>query len=171
MAEIIARFADGRLLIRENRLLEERYMGSGIPLRIGGLRKIEALLSIDNDYSRLGLITRLEEARVEQSVSLSGKPGALFGVGGIISGSTISGSKAQLPDYIRVIMRRGDPMMPVAGITSGTWADPVPLSGGEPLISSYLNRLVSGVERLGEILSGNIYTSGQVRIIANVIGY
>lgn len=148
MAEIVARFADGRLLVQESRLVEQDYLGSGVPVRIGHVRQVEKVLSLDTNFSDKGLITSLSEVAVGTKHA------------------TISGSKAELPDHIRVIMRRGDPIYPfISGFEAGN------LSGGPPIISSYLNAMVSGVERRAEIRSGNVYISGRVRITANIIGY
>ncbi|GAI24167.1 unnamed protein product, partial [marine sediment metagenome] len=50
-AEIIARFVDGRLLVREDKLIETEYSAGGIPFRIGHLRQVESVLSIDAQIS------------------------------------------------------------------------------------------------------------------------
>ena len=160
MAEIIARFADGRLLVQEDRLVEQTYMGSGIPVRIGHLRQVEKVLSIAVEPSIVsgspliqegGFIARLSEVTI----------------GSRVSGATISGSKAQSPDNIRVVLRRGD---------TGQGFDPALISGsargvsGSAPVTSGYGPIYSGLGWQQEILSG-APISGRVRVIANVIGY
>lgn len=153
MADIIARFADGRLLVQESRLVEQTYMGSGIPVRIGHLRQVEKVLSIAAEPDTLtgrtaegAFITRLGEVTVGTT------------------GATVSGSKAELADHIRVILRRGDAgQAPVSGL----WGQSV--SGSASVTSGYCP-VYSGLGWQAEILSG-APISGRVRVIANVIGY
>lgn len=51
MAEIIARFADGRLLVQEEKAMEERYVSGGVPFRIGLVKTVEKVISIDTSIS------------------------------------------------------------------------------------------------------------------------
>jgi len=51
MAEIVARFADGRLLVQEDKAIETDYASGGIPFRIGLVRTVEKVLSIDAQLS------------------------------------------------------------------------------------------------------------------------
>jgi len=51
MAEIVARFADGRLLVQEDKAIETDYASGGIPFRIGLVRTVERVLSIDAQLS------------------------------------------------------------------------------------------------------------------------
>ena len=157
MAEIIATFADGRLLVQESRLVESRYMGSGVPVRIGHLKVVEKVLSVDSEHSPYGLITRLSEVRVGTT------------------GATISGSLAERTDHIRVMMRRGDivdyrDVLQGGSMASGT-ASGLLASISGAVGRGMLSGITSGVGWVSEILSGNINISGVVRIIANVIGY
>lgn len=147
MAEIIARFADGRLLVQETRAVESRYCGSGVPVRIGHIRQIEKVLSLTTDHEKYGLITPVDEARVgRQEAIWSGQPQA----------------KA---DHLMVVMRRGDiPTTAGTGLTSG-YLYSVPPGAG--LVSS----MTSGLAWLGEVASGLIAISGVVTIKANIIGY
>lgn len=47
-AKIIATFADGRLYVKEDKLAEERYDRSwGLPLRIGLVKTVEEVISVD----------------------------------------------------------------------------------------------------------------------------
>ena len=154
---ILAVFADGRLLVRESRLVEQTYMGSGIPVRVGHVKTVEEVLAIravgplqsgGAPYSvEGGIITNLDEVAV-------GTPNA-----------AVSGSKAERPDHIRVIMRRGDvgqgldPAL-ISGLARG-------ISGSASIISAYCP-VWSGLGWREEILSG-APISGRVRVIANVI--
>jgi len=47
MAEIIARFADGRLLVQEEKTLASHYTSGGMAIRIGHLKTVEKVLSIE----------------------------------------------------------------------------------------------------------------------------
>lgn len=147
MSEIIARFADGRLLVNESRTVEYRYCGSGVPVRIGHVRQIEQVLSVTTNREKDGLITPLDEARIgRQEAAWSGQPQALA-------------------DHLMVVMRRGDiPATAGTGLTSG-YLFSVPEGLG--LVSS----ITSGLAWLGEVISGLVAISGVVTVKANVIGY
>jgi hypothetical protein len=124
MAEIIARFADGRLLVQEDKLCESRYCGSGVPLRIGHVRQIEKVLSVTTNYARYGLVTTLEEARIgRQEAVWSGLPQARA-------------------DHLMVVMRRGDGPQ-LSGYWSG--APSVGLMSGITSGLAYMGELVSGL--------------------------
>jgi hypothetical protein len=64
MTTTIYKFAEGRLLVHEQTLLRSDYVGSGVPHRIGHLRHVEKVISVDNDYSKYGLLSPLAETRV-----------------------------------------------------------------------------------------------------------
>ncbi|GAI78123.1 unnamed protein product, partial [marine sediment metagenome] len=51
MAEIIARFADGCLLVQEEKAIESHYASGGIPFRIGLVKTVVKVLSIDAHLS------------------------------------------------------------------------------------------------------------------------
>ena len=51
MADIIARFADGRLLVQEDKVMENQYTSGGVAIRIGLLKTVEKVLSIDTKIS------------------------------------------------------------------------------------------------------------------------
>ena len=119
MAEIIARFADGRLFVRESRLAQtDAYTsGKGLPVRIGHVKTVEQVISVD--------------------AYVSGNPGNLGMVFTPLKEVTTSG------DTIHVIMRRADQPHFLSGYTSGAHAYGV-LSG----ITSgrgYLEELGSGL--------------------------
>ena len=67
MAEIIARFADGRLLVQEEKAIESHYVSGGIPFRIPLLKTVEKVLSIDanlSGYPELTFAAPLKEVLV-----------------------------------------------------------------------------------------------------------
>ena len=67
MAEIIARFSDGRLLVQEDKLIESNYISGGVPFRIGLVRTVEKVLSIDAElsgYSIFKFATPLKEVLI-----------------------------------------------------------------------------------------------------------
>jgi len=47
MAEIIARFADGRLLVQEERVMGQEIASGGVPIRIGLVKTVTKVLSLD----------------------------------------------------------------------------------------------------------------------------
>ena len=51
MVEIIARFADGRLLVREEKAIESHYVSGSIAFRIGLVHTVEKVLSVDANPS------------------------------------------------------------------------------------------------------------------------
>jgi hypothetical protein len=134
MGDIIARYADGRLLVQQSTVCKKGYdytlksgnnfTALGAAIRIGNVKTVERVLSIDNDisgYPGEKVITNLNE------VSISG-------------------------DVIYVKMRRYDGLSGDAGI--GATAS-----------------LTSALGAQQELVSGNVYISGKVRVVANVIGY
>jgi len=67
MAEIIARFADGRLLIQEDRVMENQITSGGVAVRIGHVKTIEKVLSIDtkiSGYPGQNVAAPLNEVRI-----------------------------------------------------------------------------------------------------------
>lgn len=64
MGTTIFKFSEGRLLVHEQTLLRSDYIGSGVPHRISHVRHVEKVLSVDNSYSKDGLLSPLAEARV-----------------------------------------------------------------------------------------------------------
>jgi hypothetical protein len=145
MGEVIATFADGRLLVQESKACESRYVGSGIPFRIGGISQVEKVLSVDNDYSPYGLISPLSEVRIGRPLSGRG---------------VYSGQVQELSDYLMVVLRRGDLGLAISGDIN---------SGRVP--QNLMSGITSGLAWMGEVLSGNVKVSGAVTITANVIGY
>ena len=89
MTTSIFKFESGRLLVHEERTCETAYLASGQSLRIGGVRTIEKVLSVDTDYSKYGLITNLEEVLISgnklQVVMRRGDMGTLVN-SGLVSG-------------------------------------------------------------------------------------
>jgi len=150
MTTNIYKFEQGRLLVHESRTMETGYIGSGVPVRIGQVRAIEEVLSVDTNYSQLGLLTPLNEVRISGNeifvvmrrgdlgfASVSGFASGVAGGGGFAGVTGLSGMPAR---YL------------MSGITSGL---------------GWLFEVVSG----RGALSGYSEMSGKVTVTANVIGY
>lgn len=165
MAEIIARFADGRLLVQEDKAVEQGYKMSGystygVPIRIGHVNSVEKVLSID--------------------AYMSGYPGMAGEIHAPLREILTSG------DTILVVLRRMDiGQLTLTGIISGIVASGIWLSGVANSISggitvtgttisgaaSYgvLSGVTSGLGYLGELTSGLVAISGLLKVVANVI--
>lgn len=93
MADLIATFQDGKLLVSESRKCETDYIGSGVPVRIAEVRTIDKVVSIDTDYSQLGLVTPLNEVRTSgNQVFVVMRRGDIGGEDILLSGLGVSGS-------------------------------------------------------------------------------
>ncbi|KKN87051.1 hypothetical protein LCGC14_0263210 [marine sediment metagenome] len=152
MGEIIARFADGRLLVQEDKAAEIGTISGGhLFFRVGHIGTIERVLSID--------------------ASMSGHSGEKVAIE--LRDVAISG------DTLRLQLRRMD--IGLITLTSAQLATTGGISGaqgiwsGVPLASGGLS-----LDRLSGVTSGlNYYSpvvstaliSGILRIMANVIGY
>ena len=164
MAKIVARFADGRLLVQEDRVVQtETVSGGYATLRVGHVRTIEKVLSIDaaisgypdqklgaelRDVVVSGDILRVQLRRVDL-----GSPvltGSLTIASGLLSGicSGIQGPLSGLPATVSM----------VGPIGSGTAA------------LNQLSGITSGIGIYEPITSGRP-VSGVLKILANVIGY
>ena len=130
MAEIIARFADGRLLVQEERAVTEHYTsGMGTPIRIGLVKTVEKVISLDS--------------------YVSGYP--VGKVAAPIADAVASG------DTVLVKLRRADVL--ISGVASGA------------ITIGPLAHITSGLEWGEELGSGVAQISGQLKILANVIGF
>ncbi|MBA7568759.1 hypothetical protein ES708_10493 [subsurface metagenome] len=149
MGEIIARFADGRLLVQEDRLMDTAYLSGGVPIRIGLVGTVEKVISIDTMISgRPGQNVAAPLNEVKVGV------GALSGpLGGGISGNR--------RDIIIPILRRHD----LFGFTSGLM-----MQSGYSSVDALSGLVLSGTIFGGQLSSG-CATSGYLRILANVIGF
>jgi len=94
MADLISTFQDGKLLMYDSVTVDTWYIGSGVPVKIGELRKIDKVLSLDTDYSRYGLITRLEECRTSGNYLFVVMRRGDLGAMPITSSSVVSGQLA-----------------------------------------------------------------------------
>ena len=146
MGTIITQYADGRLLVNEEKAVEERYgkTAMGVPFRIGNIKTVERVLSID--------------------AYLSGYPNSASGaICAPLNEVKTSG------DTLLVVLRRADTQW--LGY-SGTMGNQV-LSGTAPLYFALggLASITSGLPLMGELLSGLGAISGIIRIVANVIGH
>ncbi len=73
MAEIIASFADGKLLVREERAVQTNYITSGATVRIGHLKTIEKVLSLEawlSGYKNATVTTNISECLVSNDTLL-----------------------------------------------------------------------------------------------------
>lgn len=83
---IVARFADGRLLVEEKTLATTHYTSGGYWLRIGHVKTVEKVLSVTTDFEKVGLITDLGD------VAISGDKVKVIMRRGDLSVPVISGS-------------------------------------------------------------------------------
>jgi hypothetical protein len=144
MVTILARFADGRLLVQQSTVCTKAYdytlkSGSnftalGAAIRVQNVKTIDKVISVDNIISGYNenLITNLNE------VSVSG-------------------------DIIYVKMRRGDVGLAASGYTYAL------ASGGAGIGGTA--GITSGRGFMSELISGNVAISGVVTVIASVIAY
>ena len=109
MAEIIARFADGRLLVQEEKAIETDYASGGIPFRIPLLKTVEKVLSIDahlSGYPEIRFAAPLKEVLVSgdtiipilRRADLQGLASGLtatsgYATAGVLSGVIVSGTR------------------------------------------------------------------------------
>ena len=120
MAEIIARFADGRLLVQEERAIETRYISGGIPFRIGLVKTVEKVLSIDAHISgyEIRFAAPLKEVMVSgdtiipilRRADLVGLASGLTATSGYATEGVLSGVVASGTRYMQQI---------TSGLTSG----------------------------------------------------
>jgi len=167
MAEIVARFADGRLLIQEDKLVETGVYssGKGIAVRIAQVRTVEKILSLEafvSGYGELGrVLAPLKEATVSGdtiNVILRrtdiGTPVMTGLLSGLIATGAISG------------LISGDNR---AWVLSGMMILDGPIGSGNAALGM-LSGITSGLPYYGQIVSGTLI-SGKLNVIANVIGY
>jgi len=163
----IYKFEQGRLLVQEVRAVESNYLASGIPVRIGQIRCIEKVLSVDTDYSQYGLITPLEEVTISGSeifvVMRRGDNTTPTVSGWITSGP---GPYGQLHPLRLVLSGRilSGPMVSSAPVQLA-----ISLGSGSPAYG-LLSGLTSGLASMGPLVSGAVI-SGRITVKANVIGY
>jgi len=164
MAEIIARFADGRLLVQEDRAVRTDTVSGGYcTLRVGNIGTIERVLSINaaiSGYPDEKLATELRDVVVSGDILRVplrrldlGTPvmtGSLTVASGLLSGlaSGIQGPLSGLPNTVSM----------VGPVGSGTAA------------LGMLSAITSGIGNYELVTSGRP-VSGVLKILANVIGY
>lgn len=143
MTTTIYKFESGRLLVHEERAVETDYISSGVPVRIGQVREIEEVLSVDTNYSQLGLLTPLNEVRTSgHEIFVVMRRGDLGFASTSGFGSGCAGNMGE-------------------GVS---WA----LSGMPAF--ELMSGLTSGIDLFGEVISGSVI-SGKVTVSADVIGY
>lgn len=142
MAEIIARFADGRLLVQEDRTVEGCYTSGGVSVRIGLVKTVDKVLSVD-----------------AYSSGYHNEDGRLLAP---LSEVKTSG------DTILVVLRRSDISYTlISGLASGLASGLLTAKWGYGVMSN----ITSGINYLGELISGLATISGRVKVLANIIGY
>jgi len=153
MAEIIARFADGRLLVQEDKDAED-YVRSGgyLPFRVAHVRTVQKVLSVD--------------------AHISGSPGDKVAVplkDVLISGDTLwlQLRRCDLgsPTFTGIVSG----LQAASGIVSGIVTLDGPIGSGTAALG-LLSGITSGRGFYESLTSGRP-VSGQLQIVANVIGF
>jgi len=166
MAEIIARFADGRLLVQEDRLVESDTISGGFAtLRIGHVKTIEKVLSIDaqiSGYPDQKVAVELKDVLISGDILRPQLRRCDLGVPTLTGAVTITSS-----ELVKLWTMSG-----IQGVFSGgpatvTLTGPV---GSGNLSLGYLSGVTSG-RGYYETLASGAFVSGRLRIIANVIGF
>jgi len=163
MAEIVARFADGRLLVQEDKAVRTDTVSGGYcTLRIGNIGTIERVLSIDAEisgYPNQKLGTELRDVVV--SGDILRVPLRRVDLGSptlpttlVIASSLLSGFRAVLSG--------------IQVFASGELQSKIIFSGTAAL--GMLSGITSGIGNYEPVTSGRP-VSGVLRILANVIGY
>uniref|UniRef100_A0A6M3M051 Uncharacterized protein n=1 Tax=viral metagenome TaxID=1070528 RepID=A0A6M3M051_9ZZZZ len=170
MAEIIARFADGRLLVQEERAVAQNYLSGGVRVRIGNVKTIEKVLSIDNWISGYGdtkVMTHLRDVSISGDTLLVLMRRADLGVPtmaatgtGFFSGVMASGLASGILSGLS---------MAISGYTTTTVTLTGPIGSGAAALS-VLSGITSGLYRYQELTSGRP-VSGKLQILANIIGF
>jgi len=122
MGTILAQFADGRLLVQEDKIAEtnEYTSGLGLPFRIGHIKTVEKVISVD--------------------AYMSGAPGAAGMVFTPLREVAVSG------DTVYVVMRRADIPQFLSGFLSGvTDTRAYGVLSGITSGRGYLEELASGL--------------------------
>ena len=125
MATSIYKFENGRLLVHEQTLLRGNYVGSGVPHRIGHVRNVEKVLSVDTDYAKYGVLSPLSEVKVSNDnvfvvmrradggIGLTS--GSAMGTSGAAAAGLVSGLLSGLADHGEILSGR-----PISGLITLT---------------------------------------------------
>lgn len=165
MGAIIARFADGRLLVQEDTTVAQDYLSGGVKMRIGNVKTVEKVLSLDAHMSGYpGMAGRVETPLRE--VLTSGDtvlvPMYRCDLGlptftGVVSGIVKSG-----------LILSGD--WGLSGlILSGSITVAGPIGSGTAGFG-ILSAITSGLGYMAELSSGRP-VSGIMKVLANIIGF
>ncbi|MDD4984406.1 MAG: hypothetical protein PHQ43_01255 [Dehalococcoidales bacterium] len=117
-SDIVARFADGRLLVQESQTAQSNYTSGGLWVRVANVQTVERVLSINNDYEQYGLKTDLGDVAISgDKVKVMMRRGDLSQV---ISGASFL-SGYQVPGYMSGIAVSGNPYLGeiYSGVISG----------------------------------------------------
>lgn len=166
MAEIIARFADGRFLVQEDRLVETATISGGYcTLRIGHVKTVEKVLSIDaqiSGYPDQKVATELKDVLISGDILRVQLRRSDLGVT-VLTGA-VTATSANLANYVIGSGIQGF----LSGLASAvTLTGPIG-SGGSAL--AYLSGVTSGTGYYEPVVSGAL-VSGKLRVLANVIGF
>lgn len=164
MAEIVARFADGRLLVQEDRAVQtDTTSGGYATLRIGHVKTVERVLSIDaqvSGYRDQKVATEIRDVLISGDtliVQLRRCDLGLPVLTGTVSGKLVSG-----------LVLSGD--WGLSGlILSGSITVAGPIGSGTAALNQ-LSGITSGRGYYEPLLSG-VSVSGVLQIMANVIGF
>jgi hypothetical protein len=122
-AEIVAKFADGRLLVQEVQAAQTHYTSGGLWVRVGHVKTIEKVLSVTNSFADEGLVTNLNEVAISgdqiKVVMRRGDRGN-FEFGEILSGGAWA-SGYSVPANVSGIVVSGNPYLGeiYSGVISG----------------------------------------------------
>lgn len=177
MAEIIARFADGRLLVQEEKLAEQGYKMSGystvgVPFRIGNIKTVEKILTLEAHVSGYGgelgsLVAPAKEAKISGDTLLVILRRCDLGSPTMTGTATISG--LTISSWITsASIAAGASGLIISGYAATTLTGPI---GSGAAALGALSGITSGLAQYGELTSGLTLISGKVNIRANVIGF
>ena len=165
MAEIIARFADGRFLVQEDRAVAQDYLSGGVKVRIGHVKTVEKVLSIDNwisGYYGDKVMAHLRDVSISGDTLLVLMRRADFGVPSMAATGTLTVASGLLSGLVSG--EQG--ALSGASFTTTTTA---PIGSGDAALGM-LSGITSGLYRYQELTSGRP-VSGVLQILANVIGF
>jgi len=167
MAEIIARFADGRLLVQEDKAVETGTISGGyMSFRVAHVRTIEKVLSIDaamSGHPDEKIATELRDVAISGDLLRVQLRRADLGVP--VMARTLIMTSANISGFTRVILSG------LQGFTSGFPIFDTQANFGSGTASlSRLSGVTSGLGYYDTVCSTAL-VSGILKIVANVIGY
>ncbi len=79
---------NGRLLVQESKLAPTNYTSGGLLFRIGGVKKVEQLISITNDFNSKGLVINPDEVLISNDILIVPMRRADIGMLAYLNGAT-----------------------------------------------------------------------------------